>query len=95
MTPDIQWLTAFPQIVSRICHPNDNAVKALVVIMTKVLQEYPQQALWLMTGVISSARPARRLAAERVLKYAASNASVRDFSLDRSDLNSLPRGHSM
>jgi len=65
--------------VSRVCHPNDNATKALVVIMAKVLQEYPQQALWLMTGVISSARTARRIAAERVLKYAASNASVRSF----------------
>lgn len=79
MTPDIQWLTAFPQIVSRICHPNDNATKAVMLIMTKVLQEYPQQALWLMIGVISSARPARKFAAEQVLKYAASNASVSDF----------------
>lgn len=66
----LQWLTAFPQIVSRICHPNQDVNQVLLTIMAKVLQDFPQQALWLMTGVIASSRPNRHEAAGKVLRFA-------------------------
>ncbi|KZT62935.1 hypothetical protein CALCODRAFT_425546, partial [Calocera cornea HHB12733] len=54
-----QWLTAFPQLVSRIIHPSSSVFAVLVKIMAQVLIEYPQQALWLLTSASKSKRPER------------------------------------
>ncbi|KZO97981.1 hypothetical protein CALVIDRAFT_50339 [Calocera viscosa TUFC12733] len=57
--PAWQWLTAFPQLVSRIIHPSWNVFQVLLKIMAQVLIEYPQQALWFLTSASKSKRPER------------------------------------
>ncbi|KAJ7539120.1 hypothetical protein O6H91_11G077400 [Diphasiastrum complanatum] len=68
--PTYQWLTALPQLVSRICHQNEEVVRLVKHIITTVLQAYPQQALWTMAAVSKSTVPARREAAAEILQQA-------------------------
>lgn len=46
-----QFLTAFSQLISRICHSNDEVFAVLMDIIAKVFLTYPQQAMWMMTAV--------------------------------------------
>ncbi|KAM9356452.1 serine/threonine-protein kinase ATR isoform 2-T2 [Pholidichthys leucotaenia] len=46
-----QFLTAFSQLISRVCHSSDEVFTVLMTIMAKVFLAYPQQAMWLMTAV--------------------------------------------
>lgn len=46
-----QFLTAFSQLISRVCHSGDDVFTVLVTIVAKVFLAYPQQAMWLMTAV--------------------------------------------
>ncbi|KAL5713935.1 non-specific serine/threonine protein kinase [Ranunculus cassubicifolius] len=68
--PKYQWLTALPQLVSRICHQNDETVRLVKLIITEVLQEYPQQVLWIMAAVSKSTVSARRDAASEIIQAA-------------------------
>ncbi|GBG70226.1 hypothetical protein CBR_g6357 [Chara braunii] len=65
--PSYQWLTAFPQLVSRICHRNEEVVKHLKEIIKLVIQLYPQQALWTMAAVSKSGVAARREVAAEII----------------------------
>jgi len=47
-----QWMTAFPQIVSRIGHPNPAVYGIIADLVVTVLCEYPQQGLWYFTPVV-------------------------------------------
>ncbi|KAG8930738.1 serine/threonine-protein kinase M1 [Tulasnella sp. 417] len=58
--PPYQWYSAFPQIVSRIEHPNQSTFSTLSKIISAVILAYPVQALWLFTGVVHSKRIERR-----------------------------------
>ncbi|KAF6176279.1 hypothetical protein GIB67_023570 [Kingdonia uniflora] len=68
--PKYLWLTALPQLVSRICHQNDDIVRLVKIIITSVLQNYPQQALWIMAAVSKSTVPSRREAAAEIIQAA-------------------------
>ncbi|KAM1987180.1 hypothetical protein ACFX15_034478 [Malus domestica] len=68
--PTYQWLTVLPQLVSRICHQNDEVVRLVKNIITTVLRQYPQQALWIMAAVSKSTVPSRREAAAEILQAA-------------------------
>jgi serine/threonine-protein kinase ATR len=46
-----QFLTAFSQLISRICHSYDEVFIVLMEIIAKVFLAYPQQAMWMMTAV--------------------------------------------
>lgn len=46
-----QFLTAFSQLISRVCHSSDEVFNVLMTIVAKVFLAYPQQAMWLMTAV--------------------------------------------
>lgn len=46
-----QFLTAFSQLISRVCHSSDEVFIVLMTIVAKVFLAYPQQAMWLMTAV--------------------------------------------
>ncbi|WVF72846.1 hypothetical protein IAT40_007664 [Kwoniella sp. CBS 6097] len=70
--PPYQFLTAFPQIVSRIVHPNKDVATVLRKIMAIVLSRYPQQALWPAVGAMQSKRTERRTAAHEVTNKASS-----------------------
>ncbi|KAJ4806265.1 Serine/threonine-protein kinase ATR [Rhynchospora pubera] len=65
--PTYQWLTVLSQLISRICHQNDEIVRIVKHIITSVLQAYPQQALWMMAAVSKSTVPARREAANEII----------------------------
>ncbi|CAL1700250.1 unnamed protein product [Somion occarium] len=58
--PVWKWYTAFPQIVSRVEHPNSDAYAVLSKLIHLVIQEYPKQALWLFASVLQSKRAVRK-----------------------------------
>ncbi|KAK4562116.1 hypothetical protein RGQ29_004827, partial [Quercus rubra] len=68
--PAYQWLTVLPQLVSRICHQNEEIVRLVKLIITSVLRQYPQQALWIMAAVSKSTVPSRREAAAEIIQAA-------------------------
>lgn len=68
--PTYQWLTVLPQLVSRICHHSEEIVRLVKHIITSVLRQYPQQALWTMAAVSKSIVPSRREAAAEIIQAA-------------------------
>ncbi|XP_077396162.1 serine/threonine-protein kinase ATR isoform X2 [Festucalex cinctus] len=82
-----QFLTAFSQLISRVCHSNDDVFTVLMAIVAKVFLAYPQQAMWLMTAVSKSSYPTRMNRCNQILKKAISLKQ----SLDKfvSDANRL------
>uniref|UniRef100_A0A667ZE05 Serine/threonine-protein kinase ATR n=1 Tax=Myripristis murdjan TaxID=586833 RepID=A0A667ZE05_9TELE len=67
-----QFLTAFSQLISRVCHSSDEVFTVLMTIVAKVLLAYPQQAMWLMTAVSKSSYPMRMNRCNEILKKAIS-----------------------
>ncbi|KAL6494861.1 hypothetical protein OROGR_031661 [Orobanche gracilis] len=73
--PTYQWLAVLPQLVSRICHQNEETVRLVKHIITSVLQQYPQQALWTMAAVTKSTVYSRRDAAAEIIQAAKRGSS--------------------
>ncbi|XP_027130563.1 serine/threonine-protein kinase ATR [Larimichthys crocea] len=67
-----QFLTAFSQLISRVCHSSDEVFNVLMTIVAKVFLAYPQQAMWLMTAVSKSSYPMRMNRCNQILKKAIS-----------------------
>ncbi|KAM6969300.1 serine/threonine-protein kinase ATR [Tautogolabrus adspersus] len=67
-----QFLTAFSQLISRVCHSSDEVFNVLITIVAKVFLAYPQQAMWLMTAVSKSSYPMRMNRCNQILKKAIS-----------------------
>ncbi|XP_056112994.1 serine/threonine-protein kinase ATR isoform X2 [Rhinichthys klamathensis goyatoka] len=67
-----QFLTAFSQLISRICHSNNEVFAVLMEIVAKVFLAYPQQAMWMMTAVSKSSYPTRMNRCKEILKKAIS-----------------------
>ncbi|XP_071608255.1 serine/threonine-protein kinase ATR [Heliangelus exortis] len=65
-----QFLTAFSQLISRICHSHDEVFTVLMVIVAKVFLAYPQQAMWMMTAVSKSSYPMRVNRCKEILNKA-------------------------
>uniref|UniRef100_A0A8C2EDE4 Serine/threonine-protein kinase ATR n=1 Tax=Cyprinus carpio TaxID=7962 RepID=A0A8C2EDE4_CYPCA len=65
-----QFLTAFSQLISRICHSNNEVFAVLMEIVAKVFLAYPQQAMWMMTAVSKSSYPTRMNRCKEILKKA-------------------------
>ncbi|CAM1327849.1 ATR (predicted) [Pycnogonum litorale] len=57
--PVYVFLTAFPQIISRICHSNTDVFQNLKEIVALLLAAYPQQAMWMMMAVSKSSYKVR------------------------------------
>ncbi|KAJ2743549.1 hypothetical protein GGI20_003654 [Coemansia sp. BCRC 34301] len=57
--PTYNFLVVLSQLVSRICHVNDEVFAILESIILSVLEMYPQQALWQLMGVQRSTYAAR------------------------------------
>lgn len=66
--PTFEYLTAFPQIASRVGHKNDKIRSVLIKIMGTVLLAFPQQALWPMVYLMQSHRNERQDLAKLVTK---------------------------
>lgn len=58
--PAYEWLVCFPQVTSRICHPNPVVVEGVKKIMVRVLGVYPTQAMWPLLGLSRSLNSQRR-----------------------------------
>ncbi|TNN78302.1 Serine/threonine-protein kinase ATR [Liparis tanakae] len=67
-----QFLTAFSQLISRVCHSSDEVFTVLMTIVAKVFLAYPQQAMWLMAAVSKSSYPMRMNRCNQILKKAIS-----------------------
>ncbi|XP_041978766.1 serine/threonine-protein kinase ATR [Aricia agestis] len=61
------FLTAFSQIISRICHPVKEVYLQLKAILVSLLAAYPQHALWMSLSVLQSSYPARAKRAADVI----------------------------
>ncbi|RKP09385.1 hypothetical protein THASP1DRAFT_14334 [Thamnocephalis sphaerospora] len=64
------YLVAFSQVVSRICHTNSEVLDILEQIILRVLQEYPQQALWNLVAVSKSTYKTRSSRCASILRKA-------------------------
>uniref|UniRef100_K3WHU5 Serine/threonine-protein kinase ATR n=1 Tax=Globisporangium ultimum (strain ATCC 200006 / CBS 805.95 / DAOM BR144) TaxID=431595 RepID=K3WHU5_GLOUD len=65
--PAYEWLVCFPQVTSRICHPNPVVVDGVKKIMVKVLGAYPTQAMWPLLGLSRSINNQRRARARDII----------------------------
>ncbi|XP_029472916.1 serine/threonine-protein kinase ATR isoform X2 [Rhinatrema bivittatum] len=65
-----QFLTAFSQLISRICHSHDDVFGVLMEMIAKVFLTYPQQAMWMMTAVSKSSYPMRVNRCKEILNKA-------------------------
>uniref|UniRef100_S4RDY2 Serine/threonine-protein kinase ATR n=1 Tax=Petromyzon marinus TaxID=7757 RepID=S4RDY2_PETMA len=85
-----QFLTAFSQLISRICHPHAAVCAALQAIIVKVLTRYPQQALWMMMAVSKSSHAARAERCKAIFGKAVQvDGSLRKFIRDGTSLTDL------
>ncbi|XP_065155593.1 LOW QUALITY PROTEIN: serine/threonine-protein kinase ATR [Atheta coriaria] len=65
--PPYIFLTAFSQIISRICHSQKEIYKELNQIVAKLILNYPQQTLWMMISVIKSSYELRSKRCREIL----------------------------
>ncbi|KAA6417036.1 MAG: serine threonine- kinase ATR-like, partial [Trebouxia sp. A1-2] len=65
--PSYAWLTALPQLISRICHTNPEVNTVTNHIITHVAEAYPQQALWALAAVQKSLVMGRKQAASAIM----------------------------
>ncbi|KAF9908954.1 serine/threonine-protein kinase M1 [Linnemannia zychae] len=65
--PEYMFLSAFPQIISRICHKNPDAFFALQRIIANVVIAYPDQAIWQMVSVSRSVVQERKRVCNKIL----------------------------
>ncbi|XP_011503709.1 PREDICTED: serine/threonine-protein kinase atr-like [Ceratosolen solmsi marchali] len=65
--PLFMWLTAFSQLVSRICHPNNEVRNTLFTLIVKLIKAYPQHCLWMMASVFNSSYSARQKCCKEIL----------------------------
>lgn len=57
--PPFTFFTAFSQLVSRICHPSPEVYTVLKTILVKLILNFPQQSLWMISSVFKSSYPSR------------------------------------
>ncbi|KAF1793983.1 Ribokinase-like [Phytophthora cactorum] len=72
--PAYEWLVCFPQVTSRICHPNPEVVDSVKRIMIQVLLAYPTQAMWSLLGLSRSLNSQRRNRAREIISMHSSNS---------------------
>lgn len=83
MLPAYQFLTAFPQLISRICHTHPEVFGKLKEIIANLLVEYPQQAMWGMMAVSKSSYQVRCKRCQDIFSQAKSmNSKLNKFLLD-------------
>ncbi|XP_063067093.1 serine/threonine-protein kinase ATR [Engraulis encrasicolus] len=82
-----QFLTAFSQLISRICHPSHDVFAVLQEIVAKVFLAYPQQSMWMMTAVLKSTYPTRMNRCKEILRKAVNlQSSLEKFIADATKL---------
>ncbi|KAF2828831.1 hypothetical protein CC86DRAFT_319926 [Ophiobolus disseminans] len=84
--PAFAWYSAFPQIITRISHPNKNVWDALQSIIARVATTYPQQSLWSLLAVLHSTQDDRRSRGVAVLQKLRDASKRKGSSLDLKNL---------
>ena len=74
--PSYIWLSVYPQLISRITHPNVEVLSILKVIISRVLAKHPRQALWSLVAVIRSREDSRKRPAKSILAAVAAASSA-------------------
>ncbi|KHJ35348.1 putative protein kinase rad3 [Erysiphe necator] len=67
--PAYIFYTALPQIVARIAHPNQEVFNYLAKIIYRVVDAYPQQAMWTLLAVCQSKQQDRKARGMTVLQF--------------------------
>ncbi|KLT45487.1 hypothetical protein CC85DRAFT_290333 [Cutaneotrichosporon oleaginosum] len=75
-----QFLTAFPQMISRITHPSSKVRDTMVKILSRVVRAHSQQALWPIVGSLLSKRKDRIELTEAILRRAEGSHDQYDIS---------------
>ena len=66
--PAYQWLTALPQLTSRLCHKSTQVQATLHRILVRILTTYTAHALWAILGVSKSSDQVRQKKARMVIE---------------------------
>lgn len=85
--PPFMYFTAFSQLVSRICHPNQDVYNVLKTILVKLILAFPQQCLWMILCVLKSSYASREKRCAMVLGDQRLNVAT--FPKLISDFNAL------
>lgn len=82
-----QLFTAFPQLISRICHANSDVFMQLVKIIAKLLYSFPAQAMWMLMAVSKSSYPKRVQRCQEIFEQAKlMNEELGKFLMDATKL---------
>lgn len=85
--PTYAFLTVYPQMVSRICHPEERVFETLSNILMKVLFLYPCQAIWMLIAVKNSSVELRKNRCKKIMdKAIRQQPDLRKFINDSSEL---------
>lgn len=85
--PTYAFLTVYPQLVSRICHPEEKIFETLLNIIMKVLILYPAQAIWMLIAVKNSSVELRKNRCKIIIdKTIRQRPDLKKFISDSSDL---------
>jgi len=71
--PAYQWLTALPQLISRISHNSSSVYKVLAAVLVKIVKAFPSQSLWTIIGASETANVARKARFREILTQAKKN----------------------
>lgn len=72
--PKALWLTAMPQLLSRLLHPSQRVQDSLVTLLASIVAAYPDQSLWFVVPVTRSRDSARASRAKRIVQKALATA---------------------
>lgn len=78
--PPFMFITAFSQLVSRICHPSLEVYGVLKTIIVNLILAFPQQSLWMILSVYKSSYASRVRRCQEILS---------DPRLNRSEMQKL------
>lgn len=85
--PTYSFLTVYPQMVSRICHPEERVFETLSNILMKVLFLYPSQAIWMLIAVKNSSVELRKNRCKKIMdKAVRQQPDLKKFISDSSEL---------
>jgi serine/threonine-protein kinase ATR len=68
--PAQSFYTAMPQLISRVNHRNSETALVVHGILSRVLMEFPGQALWTLTWLRNSANKDRAKIGDNIFKHA-------------------------
>jgi serine/threonine-protein kinase ATR len=76
-----QFYTAFSQIISRISHPCPEVFQVMKIIITKLINSYPEQSMWFIVHAMKSKVPsASDRMREILLPLKRDKSIIQDFS---------------